>query len=136
MTTTHMGFGRRNTQNFIYNNIDNNGISTHVSYRVSDHPAMLDYDAGKQGDSQMEMLELTDLNLVPQMSQGKTVLMFNLPAKATADVQFKDGKGTLLWTAKAVNGTFTKTFPLGLNGLYYLQVKQGGKVAVKKIEKE
>jgi len=132
----HIGFNRRNTQNFVYTNIDNDGIATHVAYHVVDHPAVLDYDAGKQGDVQMDMLNLTDLNIVPQFSEGKTVLMFSLPSKAVAEVKFKDGKGNLLWTAKAVNGTFTKSFALGLNGLYYLQVKQGGKLAVKKIEKE
>ena len=131
-----MEFGRRNTQNFEYNNIDNDGISTHVSYHVSDHPAMLDYDAGKQGDTQMDMLNLMDLSIVPQFSEGKTVLMFNLPSKAVAEVQFKDSKGTLIWSGKAINGSFTRSFPLGLNGSYYLQVKQGSKVAVKKIEKE
>jgi hypothetical protein len=126
----------RNTQNFVFNNIDNDGIVTHVSYHVSEHPAMLDYDAGKQGDTQMDMLDLMDLSIVPEFASGKTLLMFSLPTKAIADIQFKDSKGTLLWSAKATNGVFSKNFPLGLNGAYYLQVKQGGKVAVKKIEKE
>jgi hypothetical protein len=127
---------RRNTQNFTYNNVDNDGVVTHVSYHVSEHPSMLDYDAGKQGDTQMDMLDLMDLTIVPEFASGKTLLMFSLPAKAVAEVQFKDSKGTLLWSAKASNGAFSKSFPLGLNGSYYLQVKQGGKVAVKKIEKE
>jgi len=127
---------RRNTQNFTYNNIDNDGIVTHVSYHVSEHPSMLDYDAGKQGDTQMDMLDLMDLTIVPEFASGKTLLMFSLPTKAVAEIQFKDSKGILLWSAKAANGTFSKSFPLGLNGAYYLQVKQGSKVAVKKIEKE
>ena len=132
----HMGGNHRNTQNFVYNNIDNEGVITHVSYHVSDHPAMLDYDAGKQQDVQMDMLDLMDLSIVPQFSEGKTLLMFNLPSKGTAEVRLKDDKGTLIWSAKVVNGSFSRSFPLGLNGSYYLQVKQGSKVAVKKIEKE
>jgi hypothetical protein len=127
---------RRNTQNFTFNNFDSEGVLTHVSYHVSDHPAMLDYDAGKQGDSQMDMLDLMDLSIVPEFASGKTLIIFSLPTKATADIQFKDSKGTLLWSAKTNGGEFSKSFPLGLNGSYYLQVKQGGKVAVKKIEKE
>jgi hypothetical protein len=131
-----MGFGRKNTQNFMYTNTDNDGISTHVSYRVSDHPATLDYDAGKAEKSQLDMLNITDLTLVPEFSAGKTVLTFGLPSKAAAEVQFKDSKGNLLWSEKALNGKFDKSFALGLNGVYYLQVKQGNKVAVKEIMKD
>jgi hypothetical protein len=131
-----MGFNRRNTQNFMYNSTDNNGISTHVSYHVSDHPVMLDYDAGKKEMKQLDMLDITDLNIVPEFSAGKTVLMFSLPSKTVAAVELKDSKGTLLWSEKAINGSFNKTFALGLNGLYYLQVKQGDKIVVKEIMKD
>ena len=131
-----MGFGRKNTQNFIYTNTDNDGISTHVSYRVSDHPATLDFDAGKPEKTQLDMLNITDLTIVPEFSAGKTVLMFGLPSKAAAEVQLKDSKGNLLWSEKALNGKFDKSFALGLNGVYYLQVKQGNKIAVKEIMKD
>ena len=131
-----MAFGRKNTQNFIYSNTDNDGISTHVSYRVSDHPATLDFDAGKPEKAQLDMLDITDLTIVPEFSAGKTVLMFGLPSKAAAEVKFKDSKGNLLWSEKVLNGKFYKSFPLGLNGVYYLQVKQGNKVAVKEIMKD
>ena len=131
-----MGFDRRNTQNFIYSNTDNNGVSTRVSYHVSEHHATLDHEAGKQEGTQYEMLDITDLNIVPEFSAGKTVLMFTLPSKATAEVKLKDSKGGLVWSEKAVNGSFSKSFALGLNGMYYLQVKQGNKVAVKEIMKD
>jgi hypothetical protein len=131
-----IGFGWKNTQNFMYTTTDNDGISTHVNYRVSDHPATLDYDAGKPEKAQMDMLNLTDLSLVPEFSAGKTVLMFSLPSKANAQVEFKDSKGNLLWSEKALNGSFNKSFALGLNGLYYLQVKQGNKIVVKEIMKD
>ncbi len=131
-----MAFGRKNTQNFIYSNTDNDGISTHVSYRVSDHPATLDFDAGKPEKAQLDMLDITDLTIVPEFSAGKTVLMFGLPSKAAAEVKFKDSKGNLLWSEKVLNGKFYKSFPLGLNGVYYLQVKQGNKVAIKEIMKD
>jgi len=131
-----MGWGHKNTQNFIYTNTDNDGISTHVSYRVSEHHATLDHDAGKQEIKQLEMLNITDLTLVPEFSAGKTVLMFGLPSKAAAEVQLKDSKGNLLWSEKALNGKFDKSFALGLNGVYYLQVKQGNKIAVKEIMKD
>jgi hypothetical protein len=132
----HMGFEHKNTQNFIYTNIDNSGISTHVSFHVSDHFGPLDADATNNEKIQMDMLDLMDLTLVPEFSAGKIMLMFNLPSKAPAEVKLKDSKGTILWAEKAVNGKFSTTYPLGLNGEFYLQVKQEGKVTVKKIVKE
>jgi hypothetical protein len=118
-----MGFDHKNTQNFIFTNTDNEGISTHVAFHVSDHFGRLDAD-------------LMDLTLAPEFSTGKVLLIFNLPSKAAAEVKLKDSKGTTLWSAKATNGKFSTTFAMGLNGTYYLQVKQAGKVTVKKIVKE
>lgn len=131
-----MNFSRKNSQNFMYTSTDNDGINTHVSYQVSDHQATLDFDAGKPEKAQLDMLNITDLNIVPQFTAGKTILMFSLPSKAAAEVQLKDSKGNLLWSEKALNGSFTKSFALGLNGLYYLQVKQGNKIVVKEIMKD
>jgi hypothetical protein len=125
--------GGRNTQSFNYNSTDNEGISTHVSYRVNDAPKeKLSSIAG----TEKAVLELKDISLSPEFSTGKTILNFNLPAKTAADVQFKDSQGKILWTDKVVNGAFSKTFSLGLNGAYYLQVKQGGNIALKRIVKE
>jgi hypothetical protein len=131
-----MGFDHKNTQNFIFTSTDNEGISTHVSFHVSDHFGRLDADATNHENIQMEMLDLMDLTLVPEFSTGKVLLMFNLPSKAVAEVKLKDSKGTILWSEKATNGKFSTTFAMGLNGEYYLQVKQAGKVTVKKIVKE
>jgi hypothetical protein len=131
-----MGFNHKNTQNFIYTTTDNAGISTHVTFHVSDHFGPLDADATKNENIQMDMLDIMDLTLVPEFSSGKILLMFSLPSKETAEVKLKDSKGTILWAEKAINGKFSTTYALGLNGEYYLQVKQAGKVTVKKIVKE
>lgn len=130
-------FDRKNSQMFNYVTTDNNGVSTHVSFRVSEPTDGLTH-VGTDPDQkdQHEKLDITDLNIVPQFSAGQTLIMFNLPSKLPADVQFEDGKNNLIWRAKALNGSFTKTFPLGLNGIYYLRVEQKGKLAVKKIFKE
>lgn len=130
-------FDHRNSQVFNYVTTDNNGISTHVTYRVSEPTDGLSH-MGTDPDKkdQHEKLDITDLNIVPQFSAGKTLIMFNLPSKLAADVQFEDSKGNLIWDAKAIGGNFTKAFPLGLNGVYYLRVEQKGKLAVKKIFRE
>jgi len=128
-----MRFERRNTQNFDYVNTDGEGISTHLSFHVSDAS---NNDLKKIGPVEGGKLEITDLNIVPQFTSGKILLLFNLPAKSIADVKLSDSQGKLIWNEKATGGSFTKTFALGLNGVYYLQVKQGSNVAVKRIVKE
>jgi hypothetical protein len=126
-------FHHRNVQRFDYTNTGSDGISTHTSFRVSDASAEKVKNA--TGNQKAE-LELRDLNLVPEFSAGKTLLMFNLVSKAAAEVRFINSEGELIWSEKMTNGEFSKSFPLGLNGVYFLQVKQGGKVALKRVVKE
>ncbi|HEY4197860.1 MAG TPA: T9SS type A sorting domain-containing protein [Mucilaginibacter sp.] len=127
------GFRRRNVQSFEYSNTGSDGINTHISFRVSEpSPEKIKTITG----SEKAELEITDLNLVPEFSSGKTLLIFSLPTKSVADVKLTDNEGKLIWSAKAMNGSFNKSFGLGLNGVYYLQVKQGSKVALKRIVKE
>ncbi len=126
-------FHHRNVQRFDYTNTGNDGISTHTSFRVSDaSPEKVKNVTG----SEKAELELRDLNLVAEFSSGKTLLIFNLASKTAAEVRFTDSEGKLLWSEKALNGVLSKSFPLGLNGIYFLQVKQGNKVALKRVVKE
>jgi hypothetical protein len=128
-----MAFNRRNTQNFNYIYTDKDGISTNVSYHVSDAMGpVLKTIAGVATTD----LELSDLTLTPQFSAGKTMVNFNLPTKGLADVQLTDTEGKTLWKDKTATGSFNKTFTWGLNGVYYLVIKQNGKTAVKRILKE
>jgi hypothetical protein len=123
----------RNTQSFEYTNTGSDGIPTHVSFRVNDA------SPGKTKDvtgSEKADLELKDLTLVPEFSSGKTLLTFNLATHTVADVKLTDNEGKVIWSEKDMNGTFAKSFPLGLNGIYFLQVKQGSKAALKRILKE
>jgi hypothetical protein len=126
-------FRHRNVQRFDYTNTGNDGISTHTSFRVSD--ASPEKVKNVTGAEKAE-LELRDLNLVPEFSSGKTLLMFNLASKIAAEVKFTDSEGKLIWSEKMANGEFSRSFPLGLNGVYFLQVKQGSKVALKRVVKE
>src|SRR6185503_10441800 len=126
-------YERRNSQNFHYINIDKDGISTHVSFEVSE---VSNDDLKRMPYVEGSKFELTDLNLVPEFSTGKTLLMFALPAKTAAEVKLTNDEGKILWTDKALGGNFKKSFIFGLNGIYYLQIKQGHNVSVKKIIKE
>lgn len=124
---------RRNVQIFDYSNTGSDGITTHASFRVNEpSPGKIKEITG----TEKAALEITDLNIVPEFSSGKTILMFSLPAHTVAEVKLTDNDGKLIWSAKAMNGNFNKSFALGLNGVYFLQVKQAGKLALKRIIKE
>jgi hypothetical protein len=124
---------RKNSQNFDYVNTDNEGVNTHVRFHVSE---ISNEDLKKMPHIEGAKFEISDLNIVPEFSTGKTLLMFSLPAKTVAEVKFIDSQGKIIWNEKSTGGTFSKTFVLGLNGIYYLQIKQGRNVSVKKIVKE
>ena len=123
----------RNTQNFDYNSTDKDGIGTHISYRVAEaHPK----DIKRIAATDEATLEIKDLTLTPLFSVGKTSMIFTLPAKAAAEVQLTDSEGKTLWKDKTSTETFSKTFSWPMNGIYYLVVKQSGKIAMKRIVKE
>ncbi|ASU32246.1 T9SS type A sorting domain-containing protein [Mucilaginibacter xinganensis] len=126
-------FNRKNSQSFEYVNIDNDGVSTRVSFHVSEAS---DDDLKRMPYVEGPKFEIKDLNLVPQFTSGKVLLMFSLLSKAPAEVKLSDSEGKFLWSEKAVNGTFSKSFALGLNGIYYLQIKQGKSISLKRIMKE
>jgi len=123
----------RNSQTFNYSNTGSDGISTHVSFNVSDASPE---KTKKLTGTEKADLELKDLALVPEFSSDKILLTFGLTARTPAEVKLTDNEGKLIWSDKATNGSFSKSFPLGLNGLYLLEVNQGNKVALKRIVKE
>jgi hypothetical protein len=128
-----MGYGRRNSQSFNYVNTDNNGISTRISFSIAD---VTNDDLKRMPHVEGARLDISDLNFVPQFTTGKTLLIFMLPEKTPSEVKLVNSEGVVLWSEKTSGGRFTKDFVMGLNGVYYLQVKQGNGVAVKRIMKE
>lgn len=133
MVYTYNNSSRKNSQNFSYSNTDKDGISTRINFSVGDASAE---KAKKISGSEKNDLNVQDLNLMPSFSTGKTTLSFTLADKAPADVQFKDSDGTVLWEGKTTASAFSKSFVLPKNGVYYLQVKQAGKLALRRISKE
>lgn len=124
---------RRNSQSFSYTHTGSDGIMTHVNFNVSDaSPERTKKETG----SEKADLQLQDLVIVPEFSSGRTMLSFILPSRSTAEVKLTDNDGKVVWADKAVNGSFSKSFALGLNGRYLLEVKQGGKTALRRIVKE
>jgi len=124
--------GRKNTQSFSYSNTDNEGINTHINFNVSDASAE---KMKKISGVEKTDLNLQDLNIAQSFASGKTTISFSLPGKG-AEVQFKDSEGTVLWSEKTAGNGFSKSFVLPKNGVYYLQVKQAGKLALRWVAKE
>lgn len=124
---------RRNSQNFNFENTNNDGVVTRVNFHVSD---ISDDDLKRMPYVEGPKFEITDFNLVPQFSSGKVLLMFNLPSKTPSEVTLSDSQGRALWSEKGASSIFSKTFALGLNGVYYLKVRQGKNIAIKKVIKE
>jgi hypothetical protein len=123
----------RNTQTFDYTITSKEGISTHVSYYVSEP---VQSDAKQIIGAYKPGLEIQDVSLVPQFWAGKTLLTFSLPDKTTAEVELTDNEGKAIWEDRIISQVFSKSFSWTLNGTYYLVVKQGGETAIKKIVKE
>ncbi|MDB4903468.1 MAG: type sorting protein [Mucilaginibacter sp.] len=123
----------RNTQTFDYTITSKEGISTRVSYYVSEP---IQSDAKQIIGAYKPGLEIQDVSLVPQFWAGKTLLTFSLPDKTAAEVELTDNEGKPIWEDRIVSPIFSKSFSWTLNGTYYLVVKQGGETAIKKIVKE
>ncbi|QKJ31853.1 T9SS type A sorting domain-containing protein [Mucilaginibacter mali] len=125
--------GERGVVSLNFNSIDKNGIPTRSNFRISS--AMPEMVKKLTGTEVADLL-VTDIALVPEFSAGKTFLIFTLPYNTQADVSFTDSDGKTLWNEKSTGNKFNKSFPLPMNGVYYLVVKQGGKSAVRKVVKE
>lgn len=124
---------RRNSQSFSYTNTGSDGMMTHINYNVFDASPER---AKKETGNEKADLQLQDIVIAPEFSSGKTMLSFSLPSHTSAEVKLTDNDGKMIWNEKAANGSFNKSFTLGLNGMYLLEVKQAGKVALKRIVKE
>jgi hypothetical protein len=124
---------RKNSQSFNFAYTDKDGISTHLNFNAGDASTenVKRITGGEKAD-----LEIKELNITPLFSSGKTNISFSLATAGAAEVTFKNTEGKILWSDKTANGSFTKSFDLLKNGVYYLQVKQGQKTGLKRITKE
>jgi hypothetical protein len=127
------GMNRKNVQIFNYENIDNEGISTHIRFRVSETS---NEDLKRMPHVEGGRFEIENLSIVPEFNSGSTILMFNLAERTEAQVKLINSEGKIVWDEKVTGGHFSKTFGMGLNGIYFLQIKQGNSFAIRKIVKD
>lgn len=132
-------FPRRNTQSFTFENTDNNGTTTRISYRVSNVRPQWgfgDRHSDDHAEDKKDELNLSNIRMTADFGNGKTTLSFDLPAKTTAQAILTDSNDKTIWSEKIAGGSFSKSFIMPLNGRYHLTVKQGAKAAEKEIFKE
>ncbi len=124
---------KKNFQSYDYAIVDNEGISTRVRFTIS---ATNNDDLRNPPYNQDPQFQINNLNIIPEFNSGTVLLTFNLPSKANAEVRFINSAGNFVWESRTNNGNFSKSFALGLNGVYYLEIKDGKSIVVKKIVKE
>lgn len=122
-----------NSQNFTFTNTDNDGIVTNVHYTVANAGA--EKLKAISGVSQAANL-IADLNMGYEFTTGRTLLNLNFPVAGQKEITFYGSAGSIIWADKTSALTYSRKFALPVNGLFYLQVKQGAKLALKKIVKE
>ncbi len=132
------GFAERNnSSSFNYNYTDKDGISSHMSIRISD--ASKDHLKKITGNEVVtKALEVNDLTLFPNFSSGKMTLSFNMSGKGPAKVNILDSEMKAVFTDEATNsnGHYVKQFMLPKNGVYHITISQNGNWFVKRIIKE
>lgn len=131
--TDHLIKGTPDSQKFNFTNTDSDGIVTDVRYTITNAGA--DKLMAISGVSKAANL-IADLNLGYEFTTGKTLLNITISAAGQKEITFYGHAGSIIWADKTAALTYSRKFALPVNGLFYLQVKQGSKVALKKIVKE
>jgi hypothetical protein len=128
-------YSARNSQSFTYSNTDKNGISTRMTFRVSDASKE---DMEKTGPGGTAALPVDDLSFVPSFSTGNVTVSFSVATKGVTEVKLLDADFKPVFSEKLLNfsGSFSKQASLTKNGVYFLRISQGGKTTVKKVVKQ
>lgn len=128
---------RENSQVFIYENTDKDGITSRMSIRISEANDETLKKMNAAGNDK-PALDVSDLTLSPNFSSGNLNLSFSLIEKGSLEVKILDSNLKELFTDKTTinSGTYFKQISLPKNGVYYIRIIQGNKTFVRKMVKE
>ncbi|MFA6945573.1 MAG: hypothetical protein WC220_06675 [Pedobacter sp.] len=131
------GAGNRNSSSsFNYNHVDKDGIPSRMSIRISDaEKEKLKAITGSENTS--VDLDVKDLTLFPNFSNGKAGLSFNLDGRGTTKIKIlnSDLKAVFTDEVTSFQGNYMKQISLPQNGVYYITIGQNSKWFVKKLIK-
>lgn len=126
-----------NSSAFNFNYTDKDGISSRMNIRI--------IDAGKDvlkkiigSDSNAAALDVKDITLFPNFSNGKLGLSFNLEGRGTIKVRILDSDLNQAFSDEQANfmGNYMKLITLPKNGIYYVTVSRNANWFVKKLIKD
>lgn len=127
---------RKNSSSFNYNHVDKDGIPSRMSIRISD----AEKDKLKtitSSENPSIDLDVKDLTLFPNFSNGKAGLSFNLEGRGTVKIKIFNSDMKVMFNDEVTSfqGNYMKQISLPQNGVYYIAVNQNAKWFVKKLVK-
>ncbi|MCF8452404.1 MAG: T9SS type A sorting domain-containing protein [Pedobacter sp.] len=128
---------RNNSSSFNFNSTDKNGISSRMNIRLSDaEKTQLKTITGLENTE--NLLDVKDLTLFPNFSNGKLGISFNLESKGPIKLKILNTDLKPLFTDELsnFNGSYMKQIPLAENGVYYITIEQNKVWFIKRLVKE
>lgn len=127
---------RKNSSSFNYNHVDKDGIPSRMSIRISD-PEKEKTKAITGSENISSDLDVKDLTLFPNFSNGKTGLSFNLDGRGAMKIKIlnSDLKAVFSEDVSSFQRNYMKQISLPQNGVYYITINQGSKWFIKKLIK-
>ncbi|WP_276360269.1 T9SS type A sorting domain-containing protein [Daejeonella sp. H1SJ63] len=133
----HSGMAdKKNSSSFNYNYVDKDGIPSRMSIRISDaEKEKLKAITGSENTS--VDLDVKDLTLFPNFSNGKAGLSFNLDGRGTTKIKILNSDMKAIFTDEQASfqGNYMKQISLPQNGVYYITISQNSKWFVRKLIK-
>ncbi len=127
---------RKNSSAFTYNHVDKDGIPSRMNIRISDaEKERLKAITGSENIS--ADLDVKDLTVFPNFSNGKVGLSFNLDGRSAIKIKIlnSDLKSVFADDITSFQGNYMKQISLPQNGVYYIAINQNSKWFVKKLIK-
>lgn len=128
---------RNNSSSFNYNSTDKNGISSRMNIRITDaEKDRLKTITGIENSD--NPLDVKDMTLFPNFSNGKIGISFNLDSKGPIRVRILNSDLKEIFTDEVANfnGSYMKQISVPENGIYYISINQNKVWYVKQLVKE
>ena len=127
---------RKNSSSFNYNHVDKDGIPSRMSIRISDAEKEKLKAITSSENASLD-LDVKDLTLFPNFSNGKAGLSFNLEGRGSVKVKILNSDMKVMFSDEVTSfqGNYMKQISLPQNGVYYIAINQSAKWFVKKLVK-
>lgn len=125
----------KNSRNFSFTNIDNDGYSTSINLTILNATEQNIKDFFDIDLINSDNLDVRNLTFYPNFENGKININFDTDAKKIS-LRILDNNGNEVFKDfTAVNLTYNKLLDLFKNGIYYLEIKSGNQSFIKKLIK-